>query len=157
MSANTCKFVRQEEEWDKGLPLFVFEAPFLSCAVSTHPKEPQCTAVDTWAPSAPILGQQVTSRARAALLQCVACVPWPRLKREGFVSAMPPVSTLQLLPGSERTVACCLKQWGWGGWSVMQGLGAQVGMPHLALLWARSLRILPCGVNLPWLEISLIA
>lgn len=55
MSAKTCVFGRQEESCDKGLPLFVFEAPFLACTVDTHPKEPQGTTIDTWAPSAAIL------------------------------------------------------------------------------------------------------
>lgn len=47
VSAKTCTFVRQEEECDKGLPLFVFEALFLSPAVGCHPKEPQSTAMDS--------------------------------------------------------------------------------------------------------------
>lgn len=53
MSAKTCTFVRQEEKCDKGLPLFVFEALFLSPAVGRHSKEPQSMAMT---PSAAALG-----------------------------------------------------------------------------------------------------
>lgn len=57
MSAKTCMFVRQEEECHKCLPLFVFEALFLSPAAGPHPKEPQSTATAPWAPSAAALGR----------------------------------------------------------------------------------------------------
>lgn len=122
MSAKKHTFAKQEENCDKGLPCFIFEALFLSCALDTLTKEPQGNATDTWTPSAAILkplGLQTTLRARAAPVSfgpgykekvlCLQC----RCHHTTAASNLPVKVSLQAAPVSGTSFswllgsACC--------------------------------------------------